>query len=141
MDKYAPWRRFVTLALAVRPDIHVIAEAVDGATAIQKVTELHPDVVVMDIRLPDVAGIEVARQIRTLAPTTKILFLTEICSEKMVKEGLSTGAYCYVVKLDAARDLLPAMEALLQDDYFVSLRAVRSPEYEGPFLIPSRCDH
>lgn len=103
-------------------------------TALQKVTELQPDVVITAIRLPDIGGIELARRIGKLAPMTKIMFLTEICSEKMVKEGLSAGAYCYVLKADAAQDLLPAMEALLHGDYFVSLRAVRAPHNEGPFL-------
>lgn len=134
VDNYAPWRLFVALALAARPDIHVVAEAGDGLTALQKVTELQPDVVITAIRLPDIGGIELARQIGKLAPMTKTMFLTDVCSEKVVKEGLSTGAYCYVLKADAARDLLPALEALLQDDYFVSLRAIRAPHNGGPFL-------
>jgi DNA-binding NarL/FixJ family response regulator len=115
VDDYAPWRRFVALALAGRPEIKIVGEAENGLTAIQKVTELQPDIVTLDIGLPDIVGIEVARQIKVLAPEAKIIFLSENSSEDIVKSALSTGAFAYVLKSRAASDLLRAVEAVLPE--------------------------
>ncbi|HLK09650.1 MAG TPA: response regulator transcription factor, partial [Candidatus Angelobacter sp.] len=101
-------------------------------TAIQKVVELEPDVVVLDIGLPDISGIQVAKQILELAPKTRILFLTENTAPEIVQAALLTGAQGYVVKSFAARELMPAMEALLLDCFFVSAAAA-APRFEnGP---------
>lgn len=123
VDDYAPWMHFITVALALKPEIKVVGEAQDGLTAIQKVVELKPDLVVLDIGLPDMSGIQVARRILELAPTVRILFLTENTTPEVVRAALLTGAQGYVVKSFAARELLPALEALLLDCYFVSAAA------------------
>ena len=132
VDDYEPWIRFVSTALAVQPRIDVVGEARNGLTAIQKVAELKPDVVVLDIGLPDMNGIQVARQILELAPTTHILFLTEHTEQEVVRDALLTGAQGYVVKSSAARELLPALDALLLGCYFVSAAAARSRFEDGP---------
>jgi DNA-binding NarL/FixJ family response regulator len=141
VDNYQPWRRFVALALTVKPYIQVVGEAEDGITAIQKLTELQPDIVILDLCLPDAAGPEIARQMMKLAPQTKILFLAGLSSEEIVKKVLSSGAYGYVLKSEAARDLVPAVEALLVNDYFVSLGAIRSSSAEEPCFGKRRSDH
>jgi DNA-binding NarL/FixJ family response regulator len=126
VDDYAPWRRFVALALTARPEIKIVGEGENGLTAIQTATELQPDVVTLDIGLPDIAGIEVARQIKILAPQTKIIFLTENCSPEIVTAALSTSAVGYVVKSHAASDLLSAMDAVLLDHFFISPKATEA---------------
>lgn len=123
VDDYAPWMHFVSVALALKPEIEIVGQAQDGLTAIQKVVELKPDLVVLDIGLPDMSGIQVARRILELAPTVRILFLTENTAPEVVRAALLTGAQGYVVKSSAARELMPALEALLLDCYFVSAAA------------------
>ena len=129
VEDYVPWMHFISVALALKPEIKIVGKALDGFTAIQKVVELEPDLVVLDIGLPDMSGVQVARRILELAPTTRILFLTENTAPEIVRDALLTGAQGYVVKSSAARELLPALEALLLDCYFVSAAAaVPKPE-------------
>ena len=92
----------------------------DGLEAAQKVQELQPDLILLDIGLPKLNGIEAARQIRKLSPASKILFVSENRSRDIAEEALSTGAGGYVVKSDAATELLPAVEAILRGKRFVS---------------------
>lgn len=133
VDDYAPWMHFVSVALALKPEMKIVGQAEDGLTAIQKVVELKPDLVVLDIGLPDMSGIQVARRILELAPTTRILFLTENTTPEVVRAALLTGAQGYVVKSSAARELVPALEALLLDCYFVSAAAAAPKLENGPF--------
>jgi len=124
VDNYELWPRFVILALAGRPDVEIVGEVQTGLAAIQMATELQPDVVVLDIGLPDLGGIEAARQILKLAPKTKILFLTQNTSEDFVHVAMDAGAHGYVVKASAAQDFLPALEAVLLGNRFVSPSAI-----------------
>jgi DNA-binding NarL/FixJ family response regulator len=123
VDDYAPWLHFVSLALAVKPEVQIVGEASDGLTAIQKVLELEPDVVILDIGLPDINGIQVAKQILEVVPKVRILFLTENTAPEIVRAALLTGAQGYVVKSFAAKDLVPALEAILLNCHFVSAGA------------------
>jgi DNA-binding NarL/FixJ family response regulator len=123
VDDYVPWIQFVSTVLALQPQIKVVGEVRDGLTAIQKVAEIKPDVVVLDIGLPDMNGIQAARRILELAPAIHILFLTEHTDQEIVRDALLTGAQGYVVKSFAARELLPALDALLLGCYFVSAAA------------------
>ena len=123
VDDYAPWMNFVSAALASTPEVQVVGQASDGLTALQKVVELNPDLVVLDIGLPDISGIKVAQQILDWAPDVRILFLSENTAPQIVRAALLTGAQGYVVKSSASRELMPALEALLLDCYFVSAAA------------------
>src|SRR5579872_7215617 len=96
---------FVSAALALIPEIKIVGEAQDGLTAIQKMVELKPDVVVLDIGLPDMNGIQVAKRLMELSPKVRILFLTENTAPEIVRDALLTGAQGYVVKSSAAREL------------------------------------
>ena len=100
--------------------LQVIGEVSDGLQAVHKTAELQPDLILMDIGLPSVNGIEAARQIRKLAPELKIIFLTQESSAGVVQEALSLGAQGYVVKAMAASKLLAAVEAVLAGRTFVS---------------------
>jgi len=120
VDDYEPWRRFFCSTLRKRPELLVVGEEADGLEAIQKAQQLQPDLILLDIGLPTITGIEAARRIRELSPKSKILFVSEDRAPEVAREALSTGAVGYVVKLDAVRELLPAVEAVLQDKKFVS---------------------
>jgi DNA-binding NarL/FixJ family response regulator len=131
VDDYEPWRRFVCLTLQIKPQCEVISEAADGLEAVQKTQQLRPDLVLLDIGLPTLNGIKVARRMREVSPKTIILFLSEIRSLDIVEEALRTGASGYVVKSSAASDLLPAIAAVLQGKRFVS------PSLEGNDFLDS----
>ena len=120
VDDNEPWRRFASTTLRKQADLQVIGEATDGLQAVQQAQELLPDLILLDIGLPTLNGIEAARRIRKVSPTSKILFLTENRSTDIAEEALSTGAGGYVVKSDAGSELLPAIEAVLHGEQFVS---------------------
>jgi len=120
VDDFAPWRRFVSLNLQLRPEWTVVGEASDGLEAIQKAHRLQPDLILLDIGLPRTNGIQAARRIRELSPKSRILFVSENQSWDIAKEALLTGALGYVVKSDATTELLPALETVLQGNQFLS---------------------
>jgi len=95
-------------------DLRVIAEVSDGLEAVHKAAELKPDLILLDIGLPTINGIEAARQICKLSPESKIVFLSQESSADIVEEALSTGACGYVVKAKAATQLLAVVDAVLQ---------------------------
>jgi DNA-binding NarL/FixJ family response regulator len=120
VDDFEPWRRFVHSMLQKQPELQIVGDVSDGLEAVHKAQELQPDLVLLDIGLPTLNGIEVARRIRENAPQSKILFVSENRSPDIAREALRTGARGYVVKSDAAKNLLPAVESVLQDRQFVS---------------------
>jgi DNA-binding NarL/FixJ family response regulator len=120
VDDYKEWRDQVFLSLQARPEWQVICEVSDGAEAVQKAEELRPELVLLDIGLPKLNGIEAARRIRQFSPSSKILFMSTDNSLEAVQAALSTGAHGYVHKARALIDLLPAIDAALQSKQFVS---------------------
>jgi CheY-like chemotaxis protein len=120
VDDYQPWRRFVSTTLQKRSGLQVIGEASDGLEAVQKAQELQPDLIVLDLGLPTLNGVEAARRIRKLSPKSKILFVSGNRSPDIAEEALRTGAGGYVVKSDGGSELLPAVKAVLQGKQFVS---------------------
>ena len=120
VEDHAPFRDFVRSVLEDRSGLQIIDEVADGIQAVQKAQELQPDLILLDIGLPMLNGIEAARRIRQLSPASKILFVTENRSREMAEEVVRLGFGGYVVKSDATSDLLPAVEAVLQGKYFVS---------------------
>jgi DNA-binding NarL/FixJ family response regulator len=120
VDDYEPFRQFIATKLQTNPQLRIVKEACDGAEAVQQAQELQPDLILLDIGLPTLNGIEAARRIRKVSPTSKILFVTENRSTDIAEEALSTGAGGYVVKSNAGSELLPAIEAVLRGKQFVS---------------------
>ena len=120
MDDFESWRYQVRLLFQARPQWQIIAEMSDGSEAVQKVADLKPDLIVLDIGLPKLNGIEAARRIRQLSPSSTIVFLSQNNDPDVVLAALSTGALGYVQKTDGRSDLLPAIEAVLQGRQFVS---------------------
>jgi CheY-like chemotaxis protein len=120
VDDYEPLRRFVCSTLRKIQDMQVIGEAEDGLEAVRKAEELKPDLIVLDIGLPTLSGIEVARRIRKLRPECKILFMSQVSSADVAQAAFSLGAMGYVVKAYAGGELLAAVEAVCKGRYFVS---------------------
>jgi DNA-binding NarL/FixJ family response regulator len=120
VDDSEPWRRFASKELHKKPELKVIGEVADGLEAVRQAQELQPDLILLDIGLPMLNGIEAARKMRDLLPNSKILFMSANRSSDLAAEALRTGAGGYVVKSDAAGELLPAVEAVLRGKLFVS---------------------
>jgi DNA-binding NarL/FixJ family response regulator len=120
VDDFEHWRRFVVSLLQKHAEWQIIGEASDGLDAIQKAQELRPDLIVLDLSLPKLNGIQAARQIRKLTPESKIIFLSQESSTDVVQEALSFGAQGYVVKTRVGSDLLAAVETVLNGRRFVS---------------------
>ena len=120
VDDYEPWRQFACTTLLKQPDLEIIGEVSDGLEAVQQAKELQPDLILLDIGLPTLNGIEAARRIREVSSASKILFVSENRSADMVEAALSNGAGGYVVKSDAAGELLPAIKAVLEGKRFIS---------------------
>jgi len=108
------------LLLQERRGWQVIAEASDGSEAVQRAEELKPDLILLDIGLPKLNGIEAAWRIRPVSPSSKIIFLSQNSDFDVVRAALSTGAISYVHKTDAQSELLPAVDAVLRGKRFVS---------------------
>jgi DNA-binding NarL/FixJ family response regulator len=120
IEDFIPFRQFICKTLAKRPDSQVICEVSDGQEAVWQVEALKPELILLDIGLPTLNGIAAARQIRKLAPESKIIFVSQESSPDIVQEALNLGAWGYVVKTRAAIDLQPAVEAVLEGRHFVS---------------------
>jgi DNA-binding NarL/FixJ family response regulator len=121
VDDFEPWRRSVRSILAKDVDLEVIGESSDGLEAVQKSQELQPDLVLLDIQLPTMNGLEAARQIRKILPGTKILFLSSYQDIEVMRDALRVGAG-FVVKADAGRDLIHLLKAVIQNEPFVRFR-------------------
>jgi DNA-binding NarL/FixJ family response regulator len=116
------FRKFICSTLGKRPELRIVGEIADGLEAVREAEDLHPDLIVLDIGLPSLNGIEAARRIRKLSPESRILFLSQELSADVVQEALSTGARGYVVKIDAGSELLEAVETVLRGGQFVGRR-------------------
>jgi DNA-binding NarL/FixJ family response regulator len=120
VEDFAPFRQFVCATLAKRDNLRIISEVSDGQEAVQKAAELKPDLIMLDVGLPTLNGIEAARAIRKLSPESDIIFLTQESSPDVVQAALELGAKGYVLKATAGSELFPAVDAVLQGKQFVS---------------------
>jgi|SRR5215467_14202056 len=120
IEDHELFRGYIRAVLEEHPDFRLVSEAVNGLEAVHKCLELQPDMVLMDIGLPGLSGIEAARRIRAIVPACKIVFLTQETSVDVVLEALNLGAAGYVTKFQAASDLIPALIAARDGRRFVS---------------------
>ncbi len=120
VEDHLPFRRFICSILQEQSGLQIVCELSDGLEAVRQTEKLQPDLILLDIGLPGLSGIEAARRIRRVAPGSKVLFLTLESSPEVVHEALNLGAHGYVLKSEAAGDLLTAVEAVLRGERFVS---------------------
>jgi DNA-binding NarL/FixJ family response regulator len=121
VDDVEYFRRLFCSTLQQRTQCKVVGEASDGLQAVQQAEALQPDLILLDLALPTLNGIEAARRIRKLSPNSKILFVTENSSREIAQGALRTGANGYLLKSDAT-DPPCAIETVLQGALFVSSR-------------------
>jgi len=121
VDDHPVVRHGLRTLLGAHPEWEIIDEAADGFEAVDKADRLKPDVVVLDITMPKMSGLEACRLIRKSRPEAEILMVTQHDSPHMMREAMEAGARGYVVKSNASRDLLAAVEAVSQHMPFTAL--------------------
>ncbi len=118
VDDHDGWRAMLTSSLRDRPDLEIIGEAEDGVSAVVRAKELQPDLVLLDIGLPSLNGIEAARSIRQLCPNSKILFLTAERSPQIKQTALQAGGHGYLTKAECTQEtLLEAIDGVMRGEY------------------------
>jgi DNA-binding NarL/FixJ family response regulator len=122
VDDFEPCRTLVSLILQDQPGYRIVGEVANGPAAVQTAEELNPDLVLLDMSLPGLNGIEVARQIRSCSPGSTILFLTGNHDPEIVRQALYAGARGCVHKFDVVAELAAAAKAVLAGNRFVSRR-------------------
>jgi len=115
VDDWPSWRARVREILAAHPEWKIISEASDGQEAVQEAMELQPDIVVLDIALPRLNGIEAAKMIRQKSPKSRIVFLTVDHDSDTMKAALDVGQTAYVQKAKAATRLCEVVAACLRE--------------------------
>ena len=128
VEDHKPFREFISSILQNNPEFRVISQVADGAVAVQMAENLRPDLILLDIGLPGLNGIDVARRILALCPDSRILFVSQETSEDVVEEALSTGALGYLLKADAGSELLAALNSVLLGNKYMR-RTVRTREW------------
>jgi len=120
-DDHEVVRKGLVALLQAQPEWQVCGEAGDGREAVEKAIQLKPDILILDIGMPSLNGLEATRQILKTIPNARVLILTLHDSDQVVREVLNAGARGFLLKSDAARDLVAAVEALRHDrTYFTS---------------------
>jgi len=120
VEDYPSWSHFICSTLGQKQELRVVCAVSNGLDAVEKAKQLTPDLIMLDIGLPQLDGIQAARRIISFAPQSKIIFVSENRDPDIVEETLKTGARGYVLKSRAASELLIAVEAVLGGGTFVS---------------------
>ncbi len=131
-DDHAVVRSGLRQLMGDQPDLEVVGEAGDGREALEKVKTLKPDVIVLDIAMPGVSGLEAAALIREAVPSCQIVVLTMHGKENFVRQVLSSGALAYVLKASPVEDVLAAVRAAHRGEYFLSSKI--EAEVVGAYL-------
>jgi len=124
VDDHEVVRRVICSLLSSDPALDVVCQTADGEGAVKKAEELQPDLVLLDISLPGISGIEAGRRIRGVSPNSYIIFLSQHDSLQMVEDALRVGGHGYVTKMDAGAELLKAIRTVSAGKRFVSQRIV-----------------
>ena len=119
-DSFEPWRRYASSTLQKDESLQIVGVASNGLDAVQRAIELKPDLVLLSVGLsPHLNGIEAAKRIVQAVPGVKLLFATHIIDPDVMTEALSNGAHGYIWKMDAQRELLPAIRAIRRGETFI----------------------
>jgi DNA-binding NarL/FixJ family response regulator len=119
VEDFEPWRRYVHSLVRREPELRIIAYASDGIAGVQKAEELKPDLILLDIGLPELNGIAAARIICKVAPKSKILFMSQDFSPDVVQEALTIGIG-FILKSDAYQELVPGIKSAVLEQRFLS---------------------
>jgi DNA-binding NarL/FixJ family response regulator len=124
-DDHEVVRRGIRALIQEQPGWQVVAEAKNGRDAVAKADEFKPDLAILDITMPSLNGLDAAKQITKISPRTKVLILTIHESDQLIHQILGAGAHGYILKTDAGRDLVTAVNALLSDKTFFTAKVAR----------------
>ena len=116
VDDHRVVREGLRMALEVEEDIEVVAEAGDGSEAVAKAQDVRPDLILMDVAMPTMSGIDACHEIKDLLPDTRVVMLTASAAEESVTEALLAGAHGYVLKATGRDDLLQAIRAVARGE-------------------------
>jgi len=120
VDDFEPWRSFISSTLLKVASLQIVCEVADAVEAIAEANKIQPNLILLDIGLPGLNGIEAGHRIREIAPGSRILFVSEQRDPDVVRAALDAGGGGYVLKSDARDELLPAIMAVLRGDQFLS---------------------
>jgi DNA-binding NarL/FixJ family response regulator len=120
VDDLRYWQDFIRVCFEKRPDLDILGVASSGLEAIQRAGDLQPDLILLDLSLPGMNGIQVAERIRQLVPKAKILFLTGESDPEIVRDAFRAGGDGYILKWDVAEELIIGMETVLLGQRFTS---------------------
>jgi len=143
-DDHKIFRQGIKKLLEEEPDLQVVGEAADGREAIKKATELKPDVILMDIAMANLNGLQATKQIKKILPDTKVIMVTMHKNEEYVLQSFQAGASGYILKEGAVEELVSAIRTIHQDKSFLSpaisktlidayLRKMETGKTETPF--------
>jgi len=134
VDDYKPWRHKICSLLGAKPEFRIVAECWNGADAVQRAGELKPNLITMDIGIPELNGIEAAVRVAEVSPSSKILFISENTEPEVVSAAIDAGASGYLHKMRVATELLPAVTLIIRGGCFFS------PCIEGSTAYPEPTD-
>ena len=120
VDDFLAWQNFVSVMLQGESDLRIISSVTDGLEAVRKAKEIRPDLILMDLSLPVMNGIDATRQILAHSPGTKVLFLSEHRDSDLIQTAFDVGALGYVLKSDSQADLIAGIRSVLLGRPFVS---------------------
>jgi two-component system, NarL family, nitrate/nitrite response regulator NarL len=120
VDDFVPWHDFVLRFFDSESDLQITSVAIDGLDAVQKTKELQPDLILMDLSLPGMNGIDATRQILIHSPRSKVLFVSEHRDSELIQAAFEVGACGYVLKSDSSSDLILGIRTVLLGQPFVS---------------------
>jgi DNA-binding NarL/FixJ family response regulator len=137
VDDHDVVRHMVCALISQDPTLDIVCQSTTGEDAVSKAAELGPDLIVLDIGLPGISGIEAARQILQVSPRSKIVFLSQHDSLHMASEASKVGGHGYVTKIDAASELHMAIRSISEGQFFVS-QQLRSQGWVGQSQLAAR---
>lgn len=120
VDDAAHWRKFVNFILRIDPELEIVSDVSTGDEAVKQAADLKPNVVLLDINLPGMSGLEAGRRILSHDPNTKVVFVSQERDVDIVHEALRIGGSAFVVKTDAASQLVTAIHAVTRGQVFLS---------------------
>src|ERR1700747_725815 len=131
-DDHDVFRQGLLSLIQEQPQWELVAEATDGRDAVEKASELKPDIAIVDITMPSLSGLDAAKQMLKLNPHPKILIFTMHDSEQAIAKAVNAGARGYVLKADAGRDIVRAVQALLNGQTFFTQKGAPNIIHELP---------
>jgi DNA-binding NarL/FixJ family response regulator len=132
VDDYQPWRHKICSLLRAKPEFRIVAECWNGADAVERAGELKPNLITMDIGIPELNGIEAAVRVAEISPSSKILFISESIEPEIVSAAIDAGASGYLHKMRVGAELLPAVTWIIRGGHFFSPYIEHTTAYPGP---------